>query len=155
MDFLLKLHRALIAAGVRFAIVGGHAVALHGAVRGTLDVDVVIPFERQQFLLAHETLGKLGLTPRLPLEPATVFSDREKLIDERNMLAWSFQNPDDPLQVVDILITHDLNELSTVKVFVESNESLEVIGIDDLIKMKRAAGRPQDLADVEALEKLK
>lgn len=155
MEFLLKLHRTLIAEGVRFAIVGGHAVALHGAVRGTLDVDIVIPRERQQFLLVHETLTKLGLTPRLPIEPTAVFSDRKQLISDRNMLAWSFQNRDDPLQVVDILITHDLNELSTVKIFVESNESLEVVGIDDLIEMKRAAGRPQDLADVEALEKLK
>jgi hypothetical protein len=155
MEFLLTLHRKLTANEVRYAIVGGHAVALHGAVRGTLDIDIVIPNERDQYSLAANSMLELGLEPRVPLEPESVFSDRDDLIQNRNMLAWSFRNPDQPLQVVDILITHDLNELSTVGIFVGSNVSLPVLDLDDLIEMKRKAGRPQDLADVEALEKLK
>ncbi len=155
MFFLLELTRELVSNGVRYAIVGGHAVALHGAVRGTVDVDMIIPYEQAQYSLASETLTGLGLRPRLPIDPITAYADRDDLIQNRNMLAWSFLNPDDPLQVVDILITHDLNEMETVDIFVGSNESLAVVGLADLIKMKRASGRPQDLADVEALEKLK
>ncbi|MFL5493315.1 MAG: DUF6036 family nucleotidyltransferase, partial [Gemmatimonadales bacterium] len=39
---LLTVCRLLNAAGVRYVIVGGFALALHGAIRATKDVDVLI-----------------------------------------------------------------------------------------------------------------
>ena len=42
MSFLSRVSKALDAAGVRYALVGGYAVALHGAVRGTVDIDIVL-----------------------------------------------------------------------------------------------------------------
>jgi hypothetical protein len=37
--FILKVVKALNAYKVHYAVVGGYAVALHGAVRGTVDLD--------------------------------------------------------------------------------------------------------------------
>ena len=45
MTALEKVCAALAQAKLRFAIVGGHAVALHGAVRGTVDID--LPYARE------------------------------------------------------------------------------------------------------------
>jgi hypothetical protein len=42
MLFIEKTCKALAESGVRYAIVGGYAVALHGAVRGTMDVDIAV-----------------------------------------------------------------------------------------------------------------
>lgn len=42
-----------------------------------------------------------------------------------------------------------------VRVDVGLAEPVPVIGLDDLIATKRAAGRPQDLADVDQLEKIR
>ena len=39
---LLRVTRAFAKARVRYALVGGYAVALHGAIRGTMDIDLVI-----------------------------------------------------------------------------------------------------------------
>jgi len=42
MTFLESICRAFEQAKVPYAIVGGHAVALHGALRGTVDIDFVL-----------------------------------------------------------------------------------------------------------------
>ena len=79
-------------ASVPFAVAGGYAVALHGAVRGTVDVDIVL--------------------------------------------------------------RHDLAKLKVKKVR-SGGRTLPVVAVEDLIGMKRASGRPQDLEDVRALERLR
>jgi len=40
--FILKVCESLSNAKIKYAIVGGYAVALHGVVRGTVDVDLLI-----------------------------------------------------------------------------------------------------------------
>ncbi len=39
--FLLRISQAFQQANIPYALVGGYAVALHGAVRGTIDVDII------------------------------------------------------------------------------------------------------------------
>ncbi len=151
--FLLTLIRALERQKLAYALVGGYAVSLHGAVRGTLDVDIVIPHTKKSFVATEETLASIGLRPRLPLRAEEVFSFREEYIQNRNLTAWGFQNPGDLSQLVDVIITHDLRKMKTLRKKVK-NTAVSLISIDDLIQMKRDSGRPQDLADVEALEKL-
>ncbi|MDE0509286.1 MAG: hypothetical protein OXI17_11705 [Gammaproteobacteria bacterium] len=53
-----KICRALDDAGVRFALVGGYAVALHGVPRGTIDVDLALHWTLQDLVRA-EALAKL------------------------------------------------------------------------------------------------
>lgn len=151
--FLYDVVAAMEEAGVPFAIAGGYAVALHGAVRGTIDVDIVLRQTRRHFLAAESALKGLGLLPRLPVSGAEVFDFREEYIKNRNLIAWSFSNPIDPSQIVDIIITHDLANLK-IKRIRSGGRTLPVLAVPDLIAMKKASGRPQDLEDIRALKEL-
>lgn len=152
--FLYEVVAALEKAEVPFAIAGGYAVALHGAVRGTVDVDIILRLFRRHFIAAESALKGLGLMPRLPVSGAEVFDFREEYIRNRHLVAWSFSNPRDPSQIVDIIITHDLAKLKIKKI--RSGEwTLPVLAVPDLIAMKKASGRPQDLEDIRALEGLR
>ncbi len=128
-------------------------MALHGAIRGTVDIDVVINIDKSQFLAAEQALSAIGLHSRLPVSAAEVFDFREEYISNKNLIAWSFYNPTNPLEVVDILITHDLKKIRTISKKV-GQLKLCVASIPDLIAMKKQASRPQDLEDIKALEKL-
>jgi hypothetical protein len=138
---------------VKYALVGGYAVALHGAIRGTVDIDFVIQLNRSQFEAAEKALIAIGLQPRLPVTAAEVFDFREEYIRNKNLIAWSFQNPSSPLEMVDILITHDMKAIKTVGKKVD-RLMIQVASIPDLMAMKKQAGRAQDLEDIKALEKL-
>lgn len=153
MSFILRLARAFEDAGVRFAVTGGYAVALHGAVRGTLDVDIVLRRSRDDFVAAERVLKGLGLAPRLPVDAGQVFDFREEYLRNRNLVAWRFANPSNPGEVVDVVITNDLAAMKVVK-FRVGNVTVPVVSRTDLIAMKRASGRPQDLEDIRALEAL-
>lgn len=150
---LLRLCDAFDAAGVRHAIAGGYAVALHGAVRGTVDVDLVLRLREEDFVKAERVLNRLGLQSRQPVSATEVFRFREEYIRNRNMRAWSFSNPSNPAEIVDILIAEDLSGRRTVKIRVQGR-SLSVLSKKDLIEMKTRSGRPQDLEDVAALKRL-
>lgn len=151
--FIRQVIHALNTHGVKYAIVGGYAVALHGAIRGTVDIDLVINIEKAQFLAAEKALSDIGLHPRLPVTAAEVYDFREEYIRNKNLKAWSFYNPGNPLETVDILITQDLKTINTITKKV-GRQNIKIASIPDLIKMKKQAGRPQDLEDIKALEKL-
>jgi hypothetical protein len=148
-----RLTRAFQTEGVRFAVAGGYAVALHGAVRGTVDVDIVLRFSRKDFLAAEKALKSLGLLCRLPVDAGQVFDFREDYIKNRNLVAWSFYNPANPAEIVDVVITHDLGKMKVDRIKV-GQDSIPIVSRRDLIAMKKKSGRPQDLVDVKALEEL-
>ena len=152
--FLERVCAALQAADVDYAVAGGHAVALHGAVRGSIDVDVVLRWTKRTLERAEAALGGMGLVSRLPVTAASVFDNRDEYIQRRNMIAWNFHNPRNPVEQVDILITHDLAAAHAVEIEAESGP-VRVLAIDDLIAMKRESDRVQDAADVHALERLR
>jgi hypothetical protein len=154
MSFLARVGKALDAAGVRYALVGGYAVALHGAVRGTVDIDLVLRWDLRNLESAETALGSLGLVSRLPVTAENVYRFRDEYIRNRNLIAWNFYNPRDLTEQVDIVINEDLKGKRTIDVQTQAG-TIRVLSRKDLIAMKRASGRPQDLADVDALEKLR
>ncbi|MDH3511846.1 MAG: hypothetical protein OER85_13410 [Gammaproteobacteria bacterium] len=153
MLFLNRVCAALADKGVRYAIVGGHAVALHGAVRGTVDVDVALTWNLKYLQAAEQALAEIGLISRLPVNADDVFQFRDEYVTNRNLIGWNFFNPDNLTEQVDIVITYDLKgkQIGTVDT---AGGPITILGIRELIEMKRASGRPQDLEDVKALEKL-
>lgn len=153
MSFLIKVTRALESAGVRYALVGGYAVALHGAVRGTVDVDVILAWNLRTLRQAEQALNALGLVSRLPVTADEVFRFRDEYVRNRNLLAWNFYNPRDLTEQLDVVISTDLKG-KKIRSIPTTEGSVRVLARNDLIAMKRAAGRPQDLADVAALESL-
>ncbi|MDE2141210.1 MAG: nucleotidyl transferase AbiEii/AbiGii toxin family protein [Elusimicrobia bacterium] len=144
---------ALARSKVPFAVAGGYAVALHGAVRGTVDVDIVLCLTKKDFISAEAALRGLGLTPRLPVTAAEVFDFREEYIRDRNLVAWSFVDGRDPTRIVDIVITHDLAKMRSTRVGA-GGRRIPVLSVPDLIAMKKRSGRPQDLEDIRALKEL-
>ncbi len=154
MTALERICAALKQAGVRYAIVGGHAVALHGAVRGTVDIDVAISWSRKSLLATEKALNDLGLVSRLPITAEDIFDFRKEYIENRNLTAWNFYNPNDLSIQVDIIISYDLKGKRTKRIQLVDGP-IQILEIRELIKMKRASARPQDMEDVRALEQLR
>ena len=117
------------------------------------------PSLRSQFsdslLVATElALHELGLVSRLPITATNVFQFRDEYIENRNLIGWNFYNPDNPSEQVDVVINYDLRGKKLVTVDTLAGQ-IKILGLTDLIEMKRASGRPQDIEDVKALEMLK
>ena len=151
--FLQSVIRILEKHRIKYALVGGYAVALHGVIRGTVNIDIVIALTKTSLEGAESALGNIGLQSRLPITAADVYQFRKEYIENRNLVAWSFVNPDNPVELVDILITEDVKNLKTVtrQAF---GMKIKVAAIPDLIAMKKKSGRPQDIEDIRMLEKL-
>ncbi len=150
---------ALNAARVRYLVVGGVAVVLHGHLRTTVDLDLVIELEPENLRRALEALASLELQPIVPV-PMEAFADpasRESWIRERNMVVFSLWHPSKPTLKIDIFVSEpfdfDVVYERAVRVDLGQIEAT-VVALDDLIALKREAGRPQDLADVVSLTRL-
>ena len=154
MTFLERVCNALDEAGALYALVGGYAVALHGAPRGTMDIDLAVRWSLANLTRAERALNSAGLVSRLPISANDIHSFREEYINNRNLMAWNFHNPDKPLEQVDIVICYDLAG-KKVRSMSLPQATVRVLSIDDLITMKQQSGRAQDIEDVAALEKLR
>jgi hypothetical protein len=150
---LLRVTQALDRARVPYALVGGFAVALHGAVRGTVDVDLVIRLRETDFRRTEKVLNALGLQSRLPVTASEVFRFREEYVRNRNLRAWTFVNPSLPSEIVDVILTEDLADMDIMKLTIQ-NQIVRVASVQDLIRMKQGTGRAQDREDVKALKRL-
>jgi hypothetical protein len=135
-----------------YAIVGGHAVALHGAVRSTIDIDLVIVWPAQNLTTTELALKELGLVSSLPITAEEVFANRKNHITNHSLIAWNFDNPESLNEQVNLIINYDLDQRNR-KLIRPGDYTISILAIADLIAMKRESGNPQDLADVEAQEK--
>lgn len=151
--FLLKLVKELDRNNISYALVGGYAVAIHGAVRGTMDVDIVLQWSVDTLVKTENALKRLGLESRLPIAAEDIFNFKDEYINNRNLIAWNFYNPIYPSEQVDIIITHNLDNLNSISISYQ-NTVIKVLSKKDLIQMKKESGRDQDLLDIEALQKL-
>lgn len=160
MHFFGPVFDALNEAGVRFVVVGGVAVVLHGHIRYTRDLDLVIDLEPTAALRAMKALSAQGFVPKVPVEPEA-FADaaqRAAWIEERNMMVFSLWDVANPLRNIDLFVRspRPFEELyRRSKLMPIGYSTVRVVAIDDLISLKLEAGRPQDLVDVEMLETIR
>ncbi len=152
--FLLEVIVALSSHRVPYAVAGGYAVALHGAVRGTVDIDFVISLKPKHLAGAEAALKSIGLISRIPVTHIEIVQFRKEYLEKRNLIAWSFIDAKDPTRMVDLLLKDDISNYKTVTKEVHG-VSVKILSIPSLVKMKRLVGRPQDLEDIKALERLK
>lgn len=151
---------ALERADVRYLVVGGVAVVLHGHLRTTADLDLVVQLQPGNVDRAVSALASVGLRPRAPV-PFSTFTDptsRRRLIDEKNVTVFSLWNPEQPGFEVDLFAEEpfDFDSVYARAVRVRLDEvEVSVIGIDDLIENKSRVARPRDLEDVIALRALR
>lgn len=139
----VEMLRALSDAGAEFLIVGAHAVAAHGHYRATKDIDIWIRPERENVVRVWRALVEFGaplhqITPDDFLVPGTIF-----------------QIGVDPVRI-DILTSIEpltFEEAWANRATIDvGGHTWPFLGREDLIRAKRAAGRPHDLKDIEALE---
>lgn len=145
--------------GVRFVVVGGVAVILHGVPRTTADLDLVVDLEDSNLRRFVSAMIRLGYQPRVPVEPAALCDpeQRRAWIEEKGMRAFTFHLPGHPLADIDVLIDSPIayRELAGRSQRVDAGALVLAIACpEDLIAMKHAAGRDQDLADIDALRRL-
>ena len=145
--------------GVRYVVVGGVAVNLHGYQRFTKDIDLVIELVPDRALKALKALEGVGYKPNIPVKVAD-FADpaiREGWIRDKGMMVFQMYN-DQTRMSIDIFVQYpfDFDELWGQGTKIDlPGASLRIASIDHLILMKRKAGRPQDLLDIKQLEKIK
>lgn len=149
----LEVLKSLDAEGVRFVIVGGVAMVLHGSSSVTFDLDLALSLDERN--VAAAVRGLAPFHPRPPHYPTEVGF----VWDERSFVGAVVELNTDagPLDLLRVLPEVDsfaglwdraeIRELGGIAVRVAS--------IDDLIAMKEAAGRPKDLEHVRQLKALK
>lgn len=159
-DSLGIIAKALREKDIQYLVVGGIAVIAYGYVRATLDLDLVLSFENDNFMRGLRTLEGIGYRPHIPVtweefaDPAV----REDWSKNRNMVV---------LQLV-----NDLRKDTPIDIFVKSpfpfnaayqksslhllgnGESIRIVSRQDLIEMKKNSGRTKDLNDLEYLNKI-
>jgi len=136
---------AFNARGVDFLIVGAHALAAHGLVRATKDLDVWV---RPDPLNAERVLGALAAFGA-PLQDLTV--------DDLSRPGLIFQIGVEPIRI-DVITAIDgvtFPEAWEQRVCARfADQEAAVLSREHLLVNKRAAGREQDLLDVKWLEKI-
>ncbi len=150
---------ALERAGVRYVVVGGLAVVMHGHPRFTADLDLAIDLSSDEAARAVGALTALGLRPRAPVNPADLADPiaRAAWVETKGMTVLSFWDPDRPLRVVDVFVENPIpfDELRRHAETAElGSTSVRIASIPDLIRMKEIAGRPQDREDIAALTEI-
>jgi len=150
---------ALNRAHVRYLVVGGVAVVLHGYLRTTGDLDLVLQLEPGNLQRAMAALKQLAYRPHAPVE-VEAFADpvqRESWLRDKGLTVFSLWSPTHPVLEVDLLVREpfdfDLVYRRAVRVDLETTTAT-VISVEDLKTMKGRVGRPRDLEDGAALEAL-
>lgn len=156
--FYLNLFKALNAHNIDYLLVGGLAINLHGVPRMTMDVDLVIALDADNISKLEACTKFLGLRPNVPVKLADLAdaSKREALFKEKHLIALSLIGEKPEMPTVDIVIHHPLEFKKAYQNKIERDIAgipVMLASIEDMIIMKKAAGRAQDLADIAHLER--
>jgi hypothetical protein len=148
---------ALNGAGVRYLIVGGLAVNAHGYERLTVDVDLVIAFERQNIINGLRALESIDYHMSIPVTPEA-FADpalRASWRAEKGMVVLKLWSDTHRRTPVDLFIYEPFDferELGAARSEpILGDIKAPIVSLQTLLEMKREAGRPQDLADIADL----
>ncbi len=139
---------ALSAEQCEFVVVGAHALAAHGAPRATGDLDVLVRPSPDNATRVFRALVRFGA----PLAAHGVAAKDFEVVGTVYQIGL-------PPRRIDLLtslsgVTFDEAIASTISGRVGAQE-VRCIGIDAMIRNKRASGRTKDLADAEVLEELR
>ena len=144
---------------IKYVIVGGIALNLLGSLRSTADMDILVEMSDDNLKKALAILKKHGYRVKSHIDPMGILDPktRQEWIKKKHMKALNFYK-DGMLKEVDVVIgspvTFEKAEKTAVKIKT-GNITLPVISIDNLIKMKKSAGRAVDKLDIEELKKIK
>jgi hypothetical protein len=154
-----RVFKALQENKVRYAVAGGVALVLHGVVRFTADLDLIVDLERENLKRFIDVMKGIGYQPRMAVSAEDLL-DPEKRIAwkrEKNMEVFSFFDQSQPMSLIDVFIEENIPFQEIGKDIVQVTAkgiTIPVVSIPHLKRLKKISGRPQDLADIEALESM-
>lgn len=144
---------------IRYLICGGLAVNIYGIPRMTADIDILLDFEENNIEKFENLIKILMFQSQLPISLKTLVKkeDRDAVIKEKNLIAYSYFNSRSNYMNLDILIDTPIsfNELWERKSIRNmGNNSVYLVSVEDLITLKKYANRKQDLDDIVLLSKI-
>jgi hypothetical protein len=154
--------RSLNAADVRFLIAGGLAVAAHGYLRFTADVDLVLDLNDDNARRAVAALAALGYRPRAPV-PIDEFADADRRaawVREKGLTIFSLHSPEHPATEVNLFVDSPFPDFaaayrSALRLELTPNVVATFVSFDDLVGLKQRACRPQDVEDLKQLRTIR
>jgi hypothetical protein len=157
---IAELLQSLADDHVQYVLVGGLAVQLHGFLRSTFDIDLVLAMNDENLVRFIAVAKRYGLVPSIPVSIDSLrnASQIDQWHREKGMLAFALREPQIGGSVVDILVRPEVpfEKLKANAVAGELfSRQVWIASIDDLLTMKRCANRPKDHLDILALEKIK
>lgn len=158
--FFRKILLELEKRKIKYLCIGGVAVNLYGYNRVTNDLDIILSFHKENVNKFIKLMSELGFKTKTGTDPSELSNPKSREIwnNERNMKVFSFFNPKNEQEVVDVMIQEDIDfdeAFKKGKVIKDESISVCLVSIDDLIKLKEISGRGRDLADLKILRKLR
>ncbi len=148
MDFLADLEQLVDALGsqdIEYALCGGIAVNIYGHVRATRDIALLTP--RDALERIGGAVAPLGYTLRSGLIPFATGTPEQREVYRITRVGGGTH-----LSLDLVLVTPVLEPVWASRTAVEwRGRRVPIVSLDGLGRMKRLAGRAQDLADLEAL----
>ena len=154
-----RIFRILQRQKVDYLIAGGMAVNLYGVPRFTKDLDILVHPSKENLVRLVKALDILGFRSRVGIKLIELAEpvNWEKWKKEKGLIAFNLFNPQKAHEEIDILMDSPVSFSEAKKRNFNlklGSLRLHVVSIEDLIKMKKRAGRKQDLADIEALKQV-
>jgi hypothetical protein len=147
-----QLLARLVRADIRFVVIGGLALGSWGVIRGTKDCDIVPDPTSENLDRLAGVLADLG--GHVQLGESLLGSERSIAAllrsGERALIATQLGELD-VVQGLDGVLSYDELRASAIDVEI-ADVSIPICALEHLRTMKRAAGRPRDLVDLEDLD---
>jgi Nucleotidyltransferase of unknown function (DUF6036) len=130
---------------VKYILVGGYAVILHGYIRSTADMDIWVDKTKQNYQKLKKALNEFG---------APSFSENEFLGNEFNV--WGLGKEPNRIEIMSEVkgLKFDAAYKKS-KIYEQENLKIRYIHFNHLLDAKKAAGRFKDKNDIEQLNKKK
>lgn len=127
---------------VHYVVIGGVAAVLHGVPRATFDLDVLIEATEENVSKLLEALTEAGLGTATMTSVQNVLSHEITVSNDRVRIDVQTSTPG-------LIFSTAWNSRESMTY---QGQVFFVVSVNDLIKSKRASGRPQDLEDIRMLE---
>ena len=139
---LPDVFRSLNDRDVRYVVIGGVAAIVHGVPRTTLDLDLLIAADSDNARRLLDGLGSAGLGTATLTTPEDVLAHEITVFND--VLRIDVQTRTPGLEFDDAWNHREERRIGEIR--------YPIVSRDDLIRSKRASGRPKDLEDVRVLE---
>ncbi len=157
--FYKNIFKALSTHRIRYVVVGGVAVLLHGVVRLTADLDLSVSLDSGNLKAFVDLMNEMGFKPRIPVDAHELISQetRASWKREKEMIAFTFYQPEKMIQQIDVFI-EDLIPFADLErdavTFDIFGIEVKVASLKHLKQLKSLSGRPGDKADIDALNEI-